>query len=426
MQDTGSGRRHDENLAAARLRLGVGAAGRESQKPGGTLYQGLAEHCIKDPARITIVRTIPGDTSELKAMGMLVRPDGRLVMAGGESATAAGGRGGRKRKRELPAVDAKLWELLREWKLEDVADELANEGIKHVLVLDQELLQADVEQLTVGRIHKKRLCKLLAHLHAARQERDEQERLNNADVKQVLMRMLAEPVSAQVQCEGCEQLEKLGRAAPDKKTAIAAEGGIPVVLAAMKAHAGDAEMLVQGCRVLANIAFKNDGKKTAIEAAGGIPVVLAAMKMHKGHANVQWKACWALTNLAFNGDNTTAIVASGGIPVVLAAMKAHKGHADVQGSGCHALSNTDNQIAIVAAGGIPVVLAAMKAHKGHADVQEQGCWALSHIGWSDATLQKCIKDEGGVDVVRAAVAASGATAKCKEEGQRLLGKLAQV
>ena len=111
-------------------------------------------------------------------------------------------------------------------------------------------------------------------------------------------------------------------------------------------------------------------------------------------------------------------------------MKAHKGDVDVQLYGCRALGNlavnADNETAIAAAGGIPVVLAAMRAHVGNASVQEYGCWALSHIGWSDATVQKRIKDEGGVDVVKAAVAASGATAKCKQVGQKLLGKLALV
>ena len=88
--------------------------------------------------------------------------------------------------------------------------------------------------------------------------------------------------------------------------------------------------------------------------------------------------------------------------------------------------NADNETAIAAAGGIPVVLAAMKAHKGHADVQEQGCFALCNIGWSDPTLQKRIKDEGGVAVVQAVVAASGATANCKDQGQRLLTNVMQV
>jgi len=63
---------------------------------------------------------------------------------------------------------------------------------------------------------------------------------------------------------------------------------------------------------------------------------------------------------------------------------------------------------------------------GHAEVLEHGCCALGRIGWSDTTLQKRIKDEGGVAVVQATVAASGATTDCKEVGQTLLHKLAPV
>ena len=110
--------------------------------------------------------------------------------------------------------------------------------------------------------------------------------------------------------------------------------------------------------------------------------------------------------------------------------RSHNEHKDVQLRGCWALSNLavkdDNKKAIAVAGGIPVVLAAMKAHNEHKDVQEHGCWALGNIGWSDATLQKRIKDEGGVAVVQAAVAASGVSAQCQEIGQTLLAKLTQV
>jgi len=283
-------------------------------------------------------------------------------------------------------VDGELLALLRKWKLEDVADELANQGYTDVAALAEELPLANVAKLAVGLAFQNRLRKLLTHLHAARKEWEEQERQKNADVKQVLQKMRAEPASAEVQHDGCTEL---------------------VILAA-----------------------DNDDNKTAIAAAGGIPVVLAAMKAHTGHADVQRRGCGALGSLAVNADNKTAIAAAGGIPVVLAAMKAHTGHADVQCQGCRALgnlaANADNQTAIAAAGGIPVVLAAMKAHKGHVDVQEHGCCALGNIGWSDPTLQKCIEDEGGVVVVQAAIAAAGATAQCKEHGEFLLGKLIKL
>ena len=86
----------------------------------------------------------------------------------------------------------------------------------------------------------------------------------------------------------------------------------------------------------------------------------------------------------------------------------HLGHTDVQEYGCRALTNLagidDIKTAIAAAGGIPVVLAAMTAHLG-----QTYCIALCYIRWLDTTLQKRIKEEGGVAVVQATVATSGAT-----------------
>ena len=197
------------------------------------------------------------------------------------------------------------------------------------------------------------------------------------------------------------------------------------VLAAMTAHMGQVSVQKLGLKVLGNVA--NVDTKTAIASARGIPVMLTAMTAHIGHAEVQLQGYGVLKRLACNHNNQIAITSVGGIAVVLAAMIAHTGHADVKLQGCGVLTsltcNADNQTAIAAARGISVVLAVMKWHMRITDVQEQDCGALGNIGWSDTTLQKRIKDKGGVVVVQAAVAASGATAQCREHGQKLLGKL---
>ena len=100
MQDAGSGRRPDENLAAATTRRGRQRA---------RITKKLAENCIKNPASITIARAIPGDTGKLRGMGMLVRHDGRLAMMGDEAAAARGGSSGAHRSsRGQPAVDDEL------------------------------------------------------------------------------------------------------------------------------------------------------------------------------------------------------------------------------------------------------------------------------------------------------------------------------
>jgi len=499
--------------------------------PQDTNTIGMSENCIKDPGRITIVRVIPVDMGVLKAIGMLVRPDGRITMIGEETGAARGNSGGHKSTQGQPAVDDELLALLRMWKLDGVADELAKEGIMHVSVLEEELPRADVEKLQLGRIYKNRLCKLLAHLKVARQEREvaqqknthsadslssssaccsaslswsppaspfsapsspsvspsvspvsspcasspgpplpvapsqqvlelkERARQKESDVQQVLEQMCVRPACAieivHSRCTfvsqhvGCFELRKLAKDDPDKMTAIAAAWGIPMMLAAMTTHEKETHVQEKGCWALAILACNADNQK-AIAAAGGIPVVLAAMTEHTRHAGVARlvtlgalaariaamkdagvleQGCRALANLALNEDNQKAIAAVGGIPAVLAAMTAYPmmGRAEVQEQGCSALKNlarnTGNRTAIAAAGGISVVLAAMTKHAG---VQEHGCAVLCNIGWSDTTLQKRIKDEGGVVVVQAAVAASGTTADCKEHGKKLLGHLARL
>jgi len=126
---------------------------------------------------------------------------------------------------------------------------------------------------------------------------------------------------------------------------IAVAGGIPVLLAAMVAQRQHAGVHEHGCCVLGNIASneaiphlcaggnhlqvgtsKNTDNTAAIAAAGGIPVVLVAMKAHKRHAGVQHHGCRALANLACNAKNNTAIAAAGAMSVVLVAMAAHTRH----------------------------------------------------------------------------------------------------
>ena len=136
-----------------------------------------------------------------------------------------------------------------------------------------------------------------------------------------------------------------------------------------------------------------------------------------------------LASLALNDDSTIVIAGAGVIAVVLTAMTAHAGNADVQEMGCAVLANLadndENQILIAGAGGIGVVLTAMTTHTGN-EFHEYGCEALGNLGQSDVTLQKRIKDEGGVGVVEVAVGAVGATAGCKKYGQTLLDTLASV
>jgi len=283
--------------------------------------------------------------------------------------------------------------LLRTWKLEDVVDKLANQGYTDIAALGEELSLADVAKLAVGLAIQNRLRKLLKHLHAGRKEWEEQDQQKNANVKQVLQKMRAEPTSAQAQRDGCAELVGLFDIADTKTafgTVIAAEGGIPVVLATMRAHNGDMGLLVIGYMLVPLVALDDDNE-IAIVTARGTPIVLAVMTARIRQVDVQLHGCVALMTLAFNDNNKTAIAATGGIPLVLALMKAYLGDVEVQEFGCYALrnlaANVYNQTAIAAAGGIAVMLAGMRPHARNANVQEHRCCVLGHIWWSDLMLQ---------------------------------------
>ena len=228
----------------------------------------------------------------------------------------------------------------------------------------------------------------------------------------------------------------------DNTTEAAGADQICVVLSAMTAHTGHEGVQEHGCVALHRLTMI-DGRSLAqkpqevvinnqmeITDADGINVVLAAMYAHVGRMRVQLHGCGLLANLACIKENNTAIVVTGGIRVAVKAMMTHVAHTDVQWHGCKLLRvlarKTANIGMIVGEGGIRVVLEAMRAHPEHAVLQQYGCGALGVLGWSDLTLQKRIKDEGGVGVVEAAVKASGATCVGVYLGQTLLNKLARV
>ena len=104
----------------------------------------------------------------------------------------------------------------------------------------------------------------------------------------------------------------------------------------------------------------------------------------------------------------------------------HQANAAVMEEACWALKNLAvldaNPAAIAAAGGIETVVRVLGEHQANAKVMEPACGALFNIGFDEA-LQKRIKDAGAEPLVRAAVAAPGATDTTKELGQKLLDRL---
>jgi hypothetical protein len=72
------------------------------------------------------------------------------------------------------------------------------------------------------------------------------------------------------------------------------------VLVMMKQHHADATVQGGGCNALRNLAAANQANAQAIAASGGVEVVLAAMRQHPADAAVQKYGCYALKWLAHN------------------------------------------------------------------------------------------------------------------------------
>uniref|UniRef100_A0A7S4N8P2 Uncharacterized protein n=1 Tax=Odontella aurita TaxID=265563 RepID=A0A7S4N8P2_9STRA len=80
------------------------------------------------------------------------------------------------------------------------------------------------------------------------------------------------------------------------------------------------------------------GYRAAIAAAGGIPVVVSFMARRIDWPPIQSSACLTLRNLCHRDeDNCMAAARSGAIPAVIAGMQLHRSWSGVQSAGCEAL-----------------------------------------------------------------------------------------
>ena len=110
-------------------------------------------------------------------------------------------------------------------------------------------------------------------------------------------------------------------------------------------------------------------------------------------------------------------------------MGAHREHAGVQEQACDALCIlaviVANKEKVAALGGIEAIVQAMGAHREHAGVQEAACGALCNLTINNNANKTKIKQAGGEEMVKRAVAAPNATANTKDYGQRVLNALSR-
>jgi len=376
--------------------------------PAGADNRGLQENCVKDAARIQILRAIAGRTGDLLSLGYIVNNSGKLVPACCRAFVSSGG------AKHGPNCEAAAAAAAAEAKRQTRQDAQLARALQR---MEDEAAKKDVPVPVVPWMRT--LAKPMAAAHRAAQQ--------PARVKAV-----GEMAKGETEKRG-EEREKLKEKEKEEKefersiASLEARKSIGSLVLGMSNFATADTIQQECCGALRNLAAKDPGNQVAIADHGGITAVLQALGRHQRHARVQESGCGALCNLAVNADNQVAIADQGGITAVLQALGRHQCHAGVQMQGCGALRNlavnADNQKVIADLGGIEAVLGAMGRHESHAGVQEQGCWALWNIGWSRPLLQQQIKDGGGEEACKRAMAAPGATPQMQEIGAQLLDEL---
>jgi len=430
----------------------------------GANHRDMTENCIKNPERISIVRAIAGDTGRLKASGMFVRSDGRLSMladrtgalemqiaaaievveekateAHKDATVAASGQCvvvplvGAKRKYEsaAPPMEDEVLVLLNVWKLQVVANELAQEGITTMQVILEELPAAEISKIAIGIVYRTRLTNLVRSVrnaHADAQKKIKrglilllQMRASHAthsvhrescfelsqllhaetsehvldavfdgDIMPILFKVMAEhSAQADVQWRACGLILALSRG--NKKHAMIEAGVLPILLDSMSKHAQDEHVQMSGVRALYNFTQKSNGIKkrlAPIVEAGGIRVILAAMQMHSTSESVQQNVCGILCQLAAVPEYNASIVDASGIRTVITALSAKLDFKRMQEFGLHFLEtcitrNDKNRSTCIAAGLIQMLVRSMKAHATFPLFQRQCAHLLVQLSLVD-------------------------------------------
>ena len=165
-------------------------------------------------------------------------------------------------------------------------------------------------------------------------------------IEAVVRAMEEHASSAEVQEHGCAALGMLVCENTENQAAVVAKGGIRAVVRAMQAHASSVGVQKQGCRALANLpgcsalgtmSTLQHHIAAAVAAEGGIEVLVAAMGAHSSSAAVQEAGCKALRFLSHT--NAADVAAKGGIEAAVRAMEVHSSDAGVQEQACCALNN---------------------------------------------------------------------------------------
>ena len=331
--------------------------------PNGANDRNMAENCIKDAARITLVRIIAGDTWQLKQMGMFIRPsDGRLSMIDDQVSSSQSRAAKRKRESAPPLADGDLsfHALLCLWKLEDVSDLLADEGVTDTKVLTEELKEEDIAKMAIGQIYKNQLSKLLQHVLT-------QSVLRTTHISsglEILGQMRKEPDNAGIQLSASSALLDLLRCDDSIVAELTTQGMLSLLVTAISSHTTEIQLHRNTFKLIDLVLFTNHN--TTLEVGNLISALFGSMEMNYRDEGLKLQCVETLMTLVKEikydrGIKKTIIVSQDTISVLLVTMDAHVMHLLLQSAICCFLSElaklTQFIEAIVIAGGMRSVMA---------------------------------------------------------------------
>ena len=421
--------------------------------PNGANDRNMAETCIKDASRITVVRVIAGNTWQLERLGMCVRAsDGRLSMIGDEAVKEGSlvmqrrrivdsngptdtdvvmldsPPASKRKRQDVFEYDAKTpFELLlRKWKLQGVEDILKNEGVIDETALMDDLETEDINQLDIGTVFKRRLHRLVQHLSAqvSRRQKLTLEGLELVD------KMRKASKNADALMRASQTLLLLLGSDNDVIGAVV-EDRILIVLISAMSHTRDLE-LQKILFALVALVLAHD-TVIVVECLEIVPAVLTSMTENTKDEVLIVRGMAILIALLMDKRRTKAILEKfmdcDGLCLIMKIMGIHLGHFGLQSDMCQLLrvlaSVPAFLVDIIRAGGLQKVTCAMSRHWKLAEKHEVG-WRLL-VGMISSTPKNIpmIIEKDGVGVLVQLLGQRKKDRKLQERGNLLLVVLAR-
>jgi hypothetical protein len=119
-----------------------------------------------------------------------------------------------------------------------------------------------------------------------------------SEASTVVQSMATCPGDVKAQHAGCYALWKLLYGSEGQRRAVAAAGGVGVIMDAMDSGPYDAELQEAGCAALASLVIDASAAREASSGGGGSKLAIRVMQNHPGNAAVQAAALVLLANLS--------------------------------------------------------------------------------------------------------------------------------